>query len=94
MARLIPRSDPTTNLEPLCLQDAKLLLENDYLPFEAGCAFNADGMCHVAASTYMKGVTGEMIDWWFGWIHGTDDYKLWQQVISQNNKSRSPNEMA
>ncbi|TID17559.1 Phloretin hydrolase [Venturia nashicola] len=77
MAKLIPRSDPTANLEPLCLQDARLLLENNYLPFEAGCAFNADGMCHVAASTYMPGVTGEMLDWWFGWIHNTDQYKLW-----------------
>lgn len=78
MAKIIPRSDPTVNVEPLCLQDAKLLLENDYLPFEAGYAINADGMSHIAASTYMPGVTGEMIDWWFGWIHNTDQYKLWQ----------------
>lgn len=41
MAIIIPRSDPTTSVEPLCLQDAKLLLENDYLPFEAGGAFTA-----------------------------------------------------
>jgi hypothetical protein len=93
MAKIIPRADPTANLEPLCLQDAKLLLENDYLPFEAGCAFNADGMCHVAASTYMIGVTGEMIDWWFGWIHGTDDYKLWQYVTSLKSDSCLLNEV-
>ncbi|OCL11095.1 hypothetical protein AOQ84DRAFT_374317 [Glonium stellatum] len=25
----------------------------------------------------MKGCTGRMIDWWFGWIHNTEQYKLW-----------------
>jgi hypothetical protein len=69
---------PTTDLEPLMLRDAPILLTHPYLPFEAGCAYTTDGMCHVAASTYMLGVTGEMIEWWFGWIHGTEEYKLWQ----------------
>ncbi|KAJ9620103.1 hypothetical protein H2203_007867 [Taxawa tesnikishii (nom. ined.)] len=62
---------------PLRLQDAGLLLEHEYLPFEAGYAINADGMHHVAASTYMRNCTGAMVDWWFGWIHKTDMYKLW-----------------
>jgi hypothetical protein len=34
-------------------------------------------MFHVAASTYMRGVSSKMIDWWFGFIHNTDQYKLW-----------------
>jgi len=70
-------SDPITKLEPLRLQDAKLLLEHDYLPFEAGYAVNADGMHHIAASTYMRGCSGQMLDWWFGFIHTTEQYKLW-----------------
>lgn len=61
----------------LPLKNAKLLLSNDYLPLEAGVALTEDGMHHIAASTYMKWSTGAMIDWWFGWIHTTDQYKLW-----------------
>jgi hypothetical protein len=34
-------------------------------------------MHHVAASTYMPDCTAAMIDWWFGWIHNTEQYKLW-----------------
>lgn len=68
----------TTSLSPgLALSDARLLLEHPYLPMEAGVAATDDGMYHIAASTYMKGSTGAMIDWWFGWIHTTDQYKLW-----------------
>jgi len=77
MSSSTPKTDPTTVAEPLCLRDAKLLLEHEYLPLEAGHAINADGMYHVAASTYMKGCSGEMLDWWFGYIHKTDTYKLW-----------------
>ena len=61
----------------LALKDAKLLLEYPYLPMEAGVAITEDGMCHVAASTYMKDCTGPMIDWWFGWVHKTEQYLLW-----------------
>ncbi|KAJ5683240.1 hypothetical protein N7462_006405 [Penicillium macrosclerotiorum] len=61
----------------LALKDARLLLDHSYLPMEAGVAFTEDGMCQIAASTYMKGSTGDMIDWWFGWIHNTDQYKIW-----------------
>jgi hypothetical protein len=77
MARSPPENDITTRLEPLLLKDAKALLEHDYLPFEAGYAINADGMYHVAASTYMRGCTGDMVNWWFGYIHKTPEYLLW-----------------
>ncbi|KAL4885441.1 hypothetical protein BJY04DRAFT_214240 [Aspergillus karnatakaensis] len=70
-----------TPLDPipsgLCLSNAKLLLSNPYLPLETGIAVTDDGMHHIAVSTYMKGCTGAMIDWWFGWIHKTEQYKLW-----------------
>ncbi|KAJ9647978.1 hypothetical protein H2201_001346 [Coniosporium apollinis] len=77
MSSPAPTSSFATTPEPLLLKDVKLLLEHDYLPFEVGYAINADGMHHIAASTYMKGCTGRMIDWWFGWIHHTEQYKLW-----------------
>jgi hypothetical protein len=62
---------------PLLLQDVRSLLHTPYIPMEAGYALNSDGMYHVAATTYMKDVTGEMIDWWFGWVTNTTQYKLW-----------------
>lgn len=34
-------------------------------------------MYHVAAETRMPGVTGEMIDWWFGYVTTTQQYKQW-----------------
>jgi hypothetical protein len=61
----------------LQLKDARTLLDNDYLPVEAGHGPASDGMYHVAASTYMPGCSAEMIDWWFGFIHNTEQYKLW-----------------
>lgn len=61
----------------LCLSEARSLLENDYLEVETGHGLTSDNMHHVAASTYMPGVTGDMIDWWFGYIHTTEQYKLW-----------------
>jgi len=67
----------TQDLRALRLKDAVLLLEHDYLPMEAGYAVTSDGMNYIAASTYMPGVTGKMIDWWFGFIHTSDFYKLW-----------------
>jgi DAPG hydrolase PhiG domain len=44
---------------------------------EAGCGLTEDNMYHIAASTYMHKCSAEMIDWWFGFIHTTDQYKLW-----------------
>jgi hypothetical protein len=70
-----------TSLAPsspgLPLKEANLLLSNPYLPLEAGVAITEDGMHHIAASTYMRDCTGAMLDWWFGWIHHTEHYKLW-----------------
>ena len=69
--------DPTVSPIPLRLCEAKLLLQHPYLPLEAGHGLTTDNMRHVAASTYMPGVTAGMIDWWFGFIHTTEHYKLW-----------------
>lgn len=61
----------------LCLKDIASLLSNDYLDVEVGHGLTEDNMYHVAASTYMPNCSSEMIDWWFGFIHTTDQYKLW-----------------
>ncbi|MCD7864547.1 MAG: phloretin hydrolase [Clostridiales bacterium] len=38
-----------------------------------------DGTAHVCNTTYMPGVTGEMLDWWFPWHSVGSDlrYKIW-----------------
>jgi hypothetical protein len=76
----IPKSDPTIQAVSLLLSEAKLLLSHEYLPLESGYAINAEGMHHVAAATYMPNCTAAMIDWWFGWIHHTEQYKLWHPL--------------
>lgn len=77
MAKRSSTEDPTKSPIPIRLSDAKLLLQNDYLPLEAGHGLTDDNMHHVAASTYMPNVSAKMIDWWFGFIHTTDQYLLW-----------------
>jgi hypothetical protein len=48
-----------------------------YLPFESGYADLSDGRKVVAALTRMPGCRARMVDWWFSWLGGTDQYKLW-----------------
>ncbi|KAK5261361.1 hypothetical protein LTR40_002369 [Exophiala xenobiotica] len=68
------KQSPQTMLR---LDEAGFLLEHEYLPIETGHGLTSDNMYHVAASTYMPNCTAEMIDWWFGFIHNTEQYKLW-----------------
>ena len=51
--------------------EANQLLESGYLPLETGFTRLDNGQVFVGALTRMPGVTGKMIDWWFGWhYHG------------------------
>src|SRR5262245_18535438 len=52
------------------------LLAPGYLPFESGYADLGDGRKVVAALTRMPGCRAKMVDWWFSWLGGTDQYKL------------------
>ena len=54
------------------------LLEPGYLPLENGYTQLPSGEMYVAVHTPMPGVSGDMIDWWFGW-HSDESqrYKLW-----------------
>ena len=51
--------------------------DKDYCQIGYGTA--ADGSGFVANETYMPGVTGEMLDWWFPWHSVGSDlrYKIW-----------------
>jgi hypothetical protein len=77
MAKYSSSEDPTKSPLPIRLSDAPVLLRHDYLPLEAGYGLTDDNMYHIAASTYMPNVSAAMIDWWFGFIHTTDQYLLW-----------------
>ena len=57
--------------------DANALLDPGYLPFESGYTDLADGKKLVAALTRMPGCRAKMVDWWFSWLGGTDQYKWW-----------------
>lgn len=53
------------------------LLSPAYLKIESGVADLADGFKTVCAYTRMPRCKAKMVDWWFGWLGGTDQYKLW-----------------
>ena len=59
------------------LNDANELLEPGYLAMESGWQRLPDGQLHVAARTSMPGCSSRMIDWWFGYVRTTEQYKLW-----------------
>lgn len=60
------------------ISEANQLLEPGYLPLENGYTRLENGQIFVAALTKMPGVSGKMIDWWFGWHYlESQRYKLW-----------------
>lgn len=58
-------------------EDVSSLLKPGYLPLESGVQSYDDGYKTVAALTRMPGCRAKMVHWWFGWLGGTDQYKLW-----------------
>jgi hypothetical protein len=59
------------------LKDANDLLRPGYLDLEAGYLRLPDGQLHVAAWTTMFGCAGDMVEWWFGYLETTEQYKWW-----------------
>ena len=53
------------------------LLKPGYLPLESGIEHYDDGTVTIAALTRMPHCRAKMVHWWFGWLGGTDQYKLW-----------------
>ncbi|MFS8048874.1 DAPG hydrolase family protein [Rhizobium sp. BR 314] len=58
-------------------ENANDLLNTGYLKIESGVVDYDDGFKTVCAYTRMTGCKAKMVDWWFGWLGGTDQYKLW-----------------
>ncbi len=69
---------PIDPSQALAFEKINDLLEPGYHAKENGYCFMPDGSCYVAVLTRMRGVTGEMIDWWFSW-HAQESlrYKIW-----------------
>ena len=59
------------------LAEADRLLEPGYLDLESGWLRLDDGQLHVAAWTTMFGCKGRMVEWWFGYLENTEQYKWW-----------------
>lgn len=59
------------------LDQANLLLEPGYQALESGTLRLEDGTLHVASRTTMIGCKGRMIDFWFGFLRTTEQYKWW-----------------
>lgn len=58
-------------------ENASDLLKPGYLPLESGILDYEDGFKTVAALTRMPGCRAKMVHWWFGYLGGTEQYKLW-----------------
>ncbi|MDI6024637.1 hypothetical protein QBK99_00150 [Corticibacterium sp. UT-5YL-CI-8] len=53
------------------------LLKPGYFKVESGVIDFDDGFKTVCALTRMPGCRAKMVAWWFGWLGGTDQYKIW-----------------
>ena len=61
-------------------EDRNEMLKPGYLPLESGIIRHDDGSVTTAALTRMPHCRAKMVHWWFGWLGGTDQYKLWHPV--------------
>ncbi len=50
------------------------------LPLEMGISRLPSGQVAVASRADMRGVKGEMVDWWFGWFNTTEHYTWWHPI--------------
>ena len=57
--------------------DANDLLDPGYLKIESGVVDYADGFKTVCAFTRMPRCRARMVEWWFRWLGGTEQYKWW-----------------
>jgi len=51
-----------------------------YLQVESGVVDHDDGYKTVHALCRMPRAKAKMVEWWFGWLGGTEQYKLWHPV--------------
>ncbi len=59
------------------LADADALLEPGPGRLESGWLRLEDGQLHVAVWTLLPGCSGRMVEWWFGYLENTEQYRWW-----------------
>jgi hypothetical protein len=71
------------------VSEANQLLKPGYLSLENGFTRLDNGQVFVAILTKMPGVSGKMIDWWFGWHYmESQRYKLWHPRAHLMNRAK------
>ncbi len=56
------------------------LLSRDPLPLEMGIARLETGVLHAVGRAKMPECTGRMLEFWFGWFHTSEHYRLWHPI--------------
>jgi hypothetical protein len=61
----------------MLLTQADDLLAPGHLALESGYVRLPDGQLHVAAWTHLFHCSGRMVEWWFGYLETTEQYRWW-----------------
>ena len=61
----------------MLIEEMNQLLEPGYQSTETGYFRLPNGQMHVRVLTRMPRCKGKMVDWWFGYLDGTEKYKMW-----------------
>lgn len=74
------------------VEDKNSFLDHNSGGLESGFCVAPNGTGFVANSTLMPGVTGEMMDWWFGWHSVGSDlrYKIWDPEDHYHARALDP----
>jgi hypothetical protein len=62
----------------MLIEEANQLLQPGYMPIETGYYRLQNGHMHVRVLTRMPRCRGKMVDWWFGYLDGTEKYQMWE----------------
>lgn len=76
----ILKAGPADPKSLLAFEDKDIFLKGEDADYcQIGFGIREDGIGMVCNTTYMPGVTGEMLDWWFPWHSVGSDlrYKIW-----------------
>ena len=61
----------------MLIEEVNQLMEPGYQSVETGGFRLENGQMHVRVLTRMPSSKGKMVDWWFGYLDGTEKYKMW-----------------
>ena len=64
-------------------EELSKLLEPGYQTIETGCFRRPDGTQEARSLVRMPRCKGRMVEWWFGYLDGTDRYKKWHPQAHQ-----------